>query len=229
MVVVMKERATEGQIDAVIARLIEMGMDVHRSSGATRTVLGVVGAHKVEKELIELLDGVHEVLRRLDGKTAMRMHRALRTTGGAGRIDDHQRVVGGCSLRVSFGNLPRDELVPGPVASGLQRDLQANPRQHDDVPDRRAVRAGLVGNRLHRDWLSTTPESIGGKDDARVRIAQTRGHGVCTVSREKRKDQCANLDRREEGDDQLRAHDRSPRAGRPILSPLVRLDKPACS
>src|SRR3954468_8571974 len=63
MVVVMKERATEAQIDTVIARLIEMGMDVHRSSGATRTVLGVVGAHKVEKELIEILDGVHEVLR----------------------------------------------------------------------------------------------------------------------------------------------------------------------
>src|SRR5215211_4690429 len=63
MVVVMKERATEAQIDAVISRLIEMGMDVHRSSGATRTVLGVVGAHKIEKELIEILDGVHEVLR----------------------------------------------------------------------------------------------------------------------------------------------------------------------
>src|SRR5215510_15964080 len=63
MVVVMKERATEAQIDSVIARLIELGMDVHRSSGTTRTVLGVVGAHKVEKELIEILDGVHEVLR----------------------------------------------------------------------------------------------------------------------------------------------------------------------
>ena len=37
MVVVMKERATEAQVDAVIARLIELGMDVHRSSGATRT------------------------------------------------------------------------------------------------------------------------------------------------------------------------------------------------
>ena len=36
MVVVMKERATEAQIDVVIARLIELGMDVHRSSGATR-------------------------------------------------------------------------------------------------------------------------------------------------------------------------------------------------
>ena len=34
MVVVMKERATEAQIDAVIARLIELGMDVHRSSGS---------------------------------------------------------------------------------------------------------------------------------------------------------------------------------------------------
>ena len=63
MVVVMKERATEAQVDAVIARLIELGMDVHRSSGATRTVLGVVGANKIEKEMIEILDGVHEVLR----------------------------------------------------------------------------------------------------------------------------------------------------------------------
>jgi 3-deoxy-7-phosphoheptulonate synthase len=63
MVVVMEERASEAQIDSVIARLIELGMDVHRSSGATRTVLGVVGVDKVDKEMIEILDGVHEVLR----------------------------------------------------------------------------------------------------------------------------------------------------------------------
>src|SRR3954462_12789355 len=63
MVVVMSERASEAQIDAVISRLIELGMDVHRSSGATRTVLGVVGTEKIEKEMIEILDGVHEVLR----------------------------------------------------------------------------------------------------------------------------------------------------------------------
>jgi 3-deoxy-7-phosphoheptulonate synthase len=59
----MKERATEAQVDAVIARLIEMGMDVHRSSGAMRTVLGVVGAQKVDPGLAEIHDGVHEVLR----------------------------------------------------------------------------------------------------------------------------------------------------------------------
>jgi 3-deoxy-7-phosphoheptulonate synthase len=38
-------------------------MDVHRSSGASRTVLGVVGSGKVDPRLIEMLDGVHEVLR----------------------------------------------------------------------------------------------------------------------------------------------------------------------
>jgi 3-deoxy-7-phosphoheptulonate synthase len=63
MVVVMKERASEAQVDAVIARLIELGLDVHRSSGASRTVLGVVGADKVDPDLVAILDGVHEVLR----------------------------------------------------------------------------------------------------------------------------------------------------------------------
>jgi 3-deoxy-7-phosphoheptulonate synthase len=63
MVVVMKERATDGQVETVIAQLVELGMDVHRSSGASRVVLGVVGSGKVDPRLIEMMDGVHEVLR----------------------------------------------------------------------------------------------------------------------------------------------------------------------
>lgn len=63
MVVVMRERASDAQVDAVITRLIELGMDVHRSSGTTRTVLGVVGARELDPGLIAILDGVHEVLR----------------------------------------------------------------------------------------------------------------------------------------------------------------------
>ena len=63
MVVVMKERASETQVEAVIAHLVELGMDVHRSSGAARVVLGVVGAGKVDRGLVALMDGVHEVLR----------------------------------------------------------------------------------------------------------------------------------------------------------------------
>ena len=52
MVVVMKERASEAQVQAVIAHLVELGMDVHRSSGAARVVLGVVGSGKVDRGLV---------------------------------------------------------------------------------------------------------------------------------------------------------------------------------
>ena len=63
MVVVMQERASEAQIQAVIAQLIEMGFDVHRSTGASRTVIGAVGDGTGDPQLIEVQDGVHEVLR----------------------------------------------------------------------------------------------------------------------------------------------------------------------
>jgi 3-deoxy-7-phosphoheptulonate synthase len=63
MVVVMEERATEAQIEKVVATLVEQGMDVHRSTGVNRSVLGVVGAHRVDPALIQVMDGVHEVLR----------------------------------------------------------------------------------------------------------------------------------------------------------------------
>ena len=63
MVVVMKERVSNDQVEKVIAHLVELGMDVHRSTGASRVVLGVVGTGTVDPRLIEMLDGVYEVLR----------------------------------------------------------------------------------------------------------------------------------------------------------------------
>jgi 3-deoxy-7-phosphoheptulonate synthase len=63
MVVVMQERATEAQIEQVVARLVEMGMDVHRSTGVTRTVLGAVGSGHPDPGLVEMMEGVHEVVR----------------------------------------------------------------------------------------------------------------------------------------------------------------------
>jgi 3-deoxy-7-phosphoheptulonate synthase len=63
MVVVMQERASEVQIQAIIAQLVEMGFDVHRSSGASRTVLGAVGEGNADPQLLEVQDGVQEVLR----------------------------------------------------------------------------------------------------------------------------------------------------------------------
>src|SRR5579864_1694629 len=64
MVVVMRERATDEQVQNVIAKLTEMGFDVHRSTGALRTVLGAVGgSRQFDTALLEVLDGVQEVLR----------------------------------------------------------------------------------------------------------------------------------------------------------------------
>jgi 3-deoxy-7-phosphoheptulonate synthase len=64
MVVVMQERATDEQVQRVIAKLVEMGFDVHRSTGALKTVLGAVGGtRQFDTALLEVLDGVQEVLR----------------------------------------------------------------------------------------------------------------------------------------------------------------------
>jgi 3-deoxy-7-phosphoheptulonate synthase len=64
MVVVMQEGATEGQIQHVIDRLVGMGFDIHRSTGASHTVLGAVGVHPdFDTRDVELLEGVRQVLR----------------------------------------------------------------------------------------------------------------------------------------------------------------------
>ena len=64
MVVVMQEGATEDQIQRAINKLMEMGFDIHRSTGARQTVLGAVGALVAfDTRDIELLEGVAEVVR----------------------------------------------------------------------------------------------------------------------------------------------------------------------
>src|SRR3982751_6748156 len=64
MVVVMRERASDEQVQSVIAKLVEMGFDVHRSTCALRTVLGAVGgSRQFDTALLEVLDGVQEVPR----------------------------------------------------------------------------------------------------------------------------------------------------------------------
>lgn len=64
MVVVMEERASEEQVQHVIAQLTDKGFDVHRSTGQLRSVLGAVGGNRsFDTRLIEVMEGVHEVLR----------------------------------------------------------------------------------------------------------------------------------------------------------------------
>ena len=64
MVVVMQEGATEEQIQSVVSKLLEMGFDIHRSTGVAQTVLGAVGVKpEFDHRDIELLDGVQGVHR----------------------------------------------------------------------------------------------------------------------------------------------------------------------
>ena len=64
MVIVMQEGATDEQIQHVIDRVVASGFDVHRSTGASHTVLGAVGVHRdFDHRDFEILQAVREVVR----------------------------------------------------------------------------------------------------------------------------------------------------------------------
>ena len=64
MIVAMQETATEEQIQDVIERLVQLGFNVHRTTGAIQTILAGVGTpgHFEHKDF-EVLAGVSEVVR----------------------------------------------------------------------------------------------------------------------------------------------------------------------
>ena len=103
MVIVMAERASEDQIQHVIATLVDKGFDVHRSTGALKTVLGAVGGKRgFDTRLIEVMDGVHEVLRITEPyKLASRTFKPEKTVVSIGDLriggDEVIVVAGPCS------------------------------------------------------------------------------------------------------------------------------------
>ena len=104
MLVVMQQGATEAQIDAVIGRMVEMGFDVHRSTGVVHTVLGGVGGkEEFDLEVFEVMEGVKEAHRIVSPyKLASRSFRPQGTTVHVGKIEiGGPRVVvmaGPCSV-----------------------------------------------------------------------------------------------------------------------------------
>src|ERR1039458_7798902 len=64
MFVVMQQGATEEQIEAVISLMVEVGFDVHRSTGVIHTVLGGVGGkEEFDLAVFEVMEGVKEAHR----------------------------------------------------------------------------------------------------------------------------------------------------------------------
>ena len=103
MVIVMEERASEDQVQHIIATLVDQGFDVHRSTGALRTVLGAVGGNRsFDEQLLNVMDGVQEVMRITEPyKLASRTFKPERTVVSVGgvRIGGDEVIVmaGPCS------------------------------------------------------------------------------------------------------------------------------------
>jgi 3-deoxy-7-phosphoheptulonate synthase len=127
MVIVMEQSASEEQIQKVIETLVEIGYDVHRSSGAAHTVLGAVGVPRQAPDpaAIELIPGVREVIKISEPyKLVGRTFKAADTV-----VDLHGVTVGGPEVIVMAGPCSvetRDQLraVAGSVQTSGARVLR---------------------------------------------------------------------------------------------------------
>jgi 3-deoxy-7-phosphoheptulonate synthase len=61
MIVVMQPGAAETSISAVVARIKDLGLDAHLSSGEQRTIIGVVGTTPLPPTLDEMLEAYEDV------------------------------------------------------------------------------------------------------------------------------------------------------------------------
>jgi 3-deoxy-7-phosphoheptulonate synthase len=89
MLVVMQQGATDGQIQAVIDRLVSLGFTVHRSTGVMHTVLGGVGpVEDMDPVDFEVMEGVKECHRIVSPyKLASRHFRPQGTIVKIGKVE----------------------------------------------------------------------------------------------------------------------------------------------
>ncbi|MCW5980900.1 MAG: 3-deoxy-7-phosphoheptulonate synthase [Bryobacteraceae bacterium] len=100
MLVVMQEGAKEPQVQAVIDRMVSLGLTVHRSTGVRHTVLGGVGpVEHIEPADFEVMEGVKECFR--IASPYKLASRAFRPGGTVVRIRDVD--IGGDRIAIMAG------------------------------------------------------------------------------------------------------------------------------
>ena len=163
MLVVMQQGATEQQIDDVIARMVEMGFNVHRSTGVVHTVLGGVGGKdEFDLEVFEAMEGVKEAHRIVSPyKLASRSFRPAGTVIKAGDVE-----IGGERIVVMAG--------PCSVESREQIERSA---EIVAAAGARVIRGGAFKPR-------SSPYSFQGlgEDGLRIMRAAADRHGLAVVS-----------------------------------------------
>jgi hypothetical protein len=68
MLIVMRKGASEEQKRQVKQYLVEHDFDFHQSTGANRTIIGVIGdTNSINRAELEQLDGVHVIFKIPEG------------------------------------------------------------------------------------------------------------------------------------------------------------------
>ena len=127
MVIIMEHSASEEQVQKVIETLVDVGYDVHRSTGVSHTVLGAVGSPRrvLDPSQLELIPGVREVVRisepyKLVGRTFKREDTVVDVAGVKVGGLEVIAMAGPCSVesREQVG------IVAGAVAASGARVLR---------------------------------------------------------------------------------------------------------
>ncbi|MFZ0270575.1 MAG: 3-deoxy-7-phosphoheptulonate synthase [Acidobacteriaceae bacterium] len=105
MIVAMQDRATEEEIQAVVERMMEIGFNVHRTTGAVQTILAGVGTPGAfDHKEFEVFAGVAEVIRisspyKLAGRSFRPEGTIVRFSNGVSVGGDEVVVMAGpCSV-----------------------------------------------------------------------------------------------------------------------------------
>lgn len=70
MLIIMKKSADEADLDYIKEYLISRNFDIHQSTGANRTIIGVIGdTDSLDIRELELLSGVLQVIRIMKDET----------------------------------------------------------------------------------------------------------------------------------------------------------------
>lgn len=162
MIIVMEENVAEEQIVRVVDRLVNLGFDIHRSTGARYTLLGAVGSRIADMRELELMEGVNKVVRVSSPyKLAARAFKPEGTRIEAGGV-----VIGGEQVVVMAG--------PGVVESREQMETIAATLSRQGV---RVLRGGAFR-------ISSDPYGFQGLGEEGLRLLREVAdrHGMLTLS-----------------------------------------------
>lgn len=106
MIVAMHGQATEENIQQVIERMVELGFNVHRTTGAVQTILAGVGTPEhFEVAEFKVLPGVYDAYRI---SSPYKLAGRLSTRGNDGQISERRsrrRERGCCDGRALLGGV----------------------------------------------------------------------------------------------------------------------------